>query len=284
MLKPVLVTGASSGIGAAISEKLAASGFRVYAAARRADKLDVVAAHASGRITPLVMDVTDAGSIDRALENIADDGSTLFGLVNNAGLSVTGPLESTDTNEWRRLYETNVFGVVELTKAVLPQMRGVSAGRIINIGSIAGRIATPFFSPYASSKHALEGLSDSLRREVAPFGIDVSLVRPGFIRTDFGDQEQAALEPHTKDGLPYAAAVKAFKSWHAKGHPNAPRPSVVADCVHHALTVTHPKARYTAPLKYAPQLFLRNFAPVGLTDALIARITGISAAQKRSRG
>jgi len=279
MHRSVLVTGASSGIGEATAVHLAHKGFRVFAAARRIEKLNELSGLGAGRITPLAMDVTDDASIADALETIAAEGLTLFGLVNNAGVSIMGPIESVPLNEWRRQYETNVFGLVNVTRAVLPQMRAAGRGRIINIGSVAGRIASPFQGVYASSKHAVEGLSDSLRRELAPHGVKVSVVRPGFINTPFGHQEQQALEPYAGEGEPYAEQVRIFKKWHAKGHPNAPSPMVVAEAVLHALTAERPHSRYTAPLKMLGALALRNLLPSAITDRILERVNGLNAYQ-----
>lgn len=281
MYQSILITGASSGIGEECAVFLAHKGFRVFAAARRIEKLKALTAVGSGRITPVEMDVTDAASIAAALETIAAEGVTLYGLVNNAGVSVMGPFERVPLSEWRRQYETNVFGMVAATQAVLPQMRAAGRGRIVNIGSLAGRIASPFQGAYASSKHAVEGLSDALRRELAPHGIKVSVVRPGFINTPFGHQEQESLDLYADDAV-YGEQLQAFKTWHAKGHPNAPSPVVVAEAVHHALTAERPKTRYTAPPKMAYALALRNFLPSAVTDRILERVNGLDRFRKGS--
>lgn len=271
---PVLITGASSGIGEACAVHLARKGFRVFAAARRLEPLEALSSLAGGRITPLRMDVTDEASVAAALRAVAQTGAGLYGLVNNAGISVMGPLEELSAEDWRRQYETNVIGLTTVTRLVLPQMRAAGVGRIVNIGSVAGRIAAPFQSAYASSKHALEGLSDALRRELAPHGVSVSVIRPGFINTPFGEHEQKALAPFAETG-PYAAQVSRFKAWHASGHPSAPPPGVVAEAVHEALTAARPRARYVAPRKMLGALALRNFAPTFLTDRIFERVTGL---------
>ncbi len=281
MHQSVLITGASSGIGEACAIFLAHKGFRVYAAARRLDKLRNLEGIAGGRITPVAMDVTDDESVADAIETITSDGVSLYGLVNNAGVSVMGPIETTPIEEWRRQYETNVFGLVRVTQAVLPMMRAAGRGRIVNIGSIAGRIAAPFQGAYASSKHAVEGVTDALRREVEPMGLKVSLVRPGFINTPFGHQEQESLEAHTAEGEPYAGAVRKFKAWHAKGHPNAPGPNVVAEAVHAALTAEHPYSRYTAPAKNLGPLVMRNLLPSAVADRIFKRLTGLADIEKK---
>ena len=284
MYQSVLVTGASSGIGEATALHLAHKGFRVYAAARSADKLKGLAGLGGGSIHPVSLDVTDETSIAQALSEITAKGETLFGLINNAGISVMGPLEQLTIDEWRRQYETNVFGLVNMCAAVLPQMRAAGRGRIVNIGSVAGRIAAPFQGAYASSKHAVEGLSDSLRREVEPHGIKVTVVRPGFINTPFGHQEQEGLDRFVGEGQPYSDQVQIFKSWHAKGHPTAPPPSVVAEAVHKALTAERPQTRYAVPNQALGFLALRNFLPAGIVDKIFERVNGLDAFRKRNNG
>lgn len=280
MHQSVLVTGASSGIGEAVAVHLAHKGFRVFASARRVEKLAPISSLAGGRITPLAMDVTDEQSIRDALETIAGQGVTLFGLVNNAGVSVTGPIEEVPLEEWRRQYETNVFGLVNVARAVLAQMRDAGRGRIVNIGSVAGRIAPPFLGVYASSKHAVEGLSDALRRELAPHGVKVSVIRPGFINTPFGDQEQEGLARYADGGGPYADQARIFKAWHARGHPSAPPPAIVAEAVHKALTAARPRSRYNVPAQTIGMLALRNLLPSALVDRILERVTGLSAYKK----
>ena len=195
--------------------------------------------------------------------------------MNNAGIPVVGPVEQAPLDEWRRLYETNVFGVVAMAQAVLPQMREAGVGRIVNIGSVAGRIVAPFFGPYASSKHAVEGINDGLRRELKPHGVKVSLVRPGFINTPFGEPEQAALALYETPDQPYAKQLEIFRAWHAQGHPNAPGPMIVAEKVHHALTAERPHSRYTVPANYIVYLMLRNLLPSALVDRIFEKTNGL---------
>ncbi len=275
MLKSVLVTGASSGIGEATSLALAGKGFRVFAGARSAEKRAALEGRGGGRITPVPLDVTDEASIAGALETIAASGAPLFGLINNAGVSVTGPIEELSAGDWRRQFETNLFGAVAMIRAVLPQMREAREGRIVNIGSIAGRIASPFMGAYASSKHALEGMTDSLRRELRPFGVKVVLVRPGFIKTAFGEQEQEGFARTADGDGPYAAMAAAFRAWHAKGHPNGASPGAVAEAVEKALTAANPHSRYTAPARYLGPLFMRNTMPSAVSDRIFERVSGL---------
>ena len=274
MHQSVLITGASSGIGEACAVYLAHKGFRVYAAARRLEKLKDLEGLAGGRITPLMLDVTDGASIEMAMGRIAEGGATLYGLVNIAGVAAMGPLEKEPIEDWRALFETNIFGLVAMSKAVLPQMRAAGRGRIVNMGSIAGRVSLPFQSSYTASKHAVEGLSDSLRRELVPYGIKVSVVRPGAIKTPFSARERELLGRYADDN-PYGEQVRTFMKWFERLHLAAPGPNVVAEAVHDALTADHPKSRYTAPPTMTYAIALRNFLPSALIDRIFERMNGM---------
>ena len=264
----VLVTGAGTGIGRACALLLAREGLHVTAAGRTRGTLDEVAAHAPN-IDVAVMDVTDEASVERAVVTASPIGA----VVNNAGVSVMGPIEGVPLEEWRRQFETNVFGVATVCRAVLPQMRQRGRGRIVNVSSVAGRLAAPFMGTYAASKHALEGLTDALRREVSSQGVAVVLVRPGFVDTGFGTQEQASLADNRHEA--YAEAHDRFAAWHReKGHAASPGPDVVAEAVLRALTDARPKDRYAAPHKAKRQVAMRNLLPTRLVDRMVARTTG----------
>ncbi|MEM1409782.1 MAG: SDR family oxidoreductase [Pseudomonadota bacterium] len=257
----VLITGAGSGIGRACARFLAEEGFHILAAGRRADPLSTLAQEKPGSITPVVMDVTKPHSIEGVLSAI----SPIDAVVNNAGIAVMGPLEAVSLEDWRRVFETNVFGIANVCRAVLPQMRQRGKGRIIQIGSVAGRVTPPFHGVYGAAKHAVEGFTDALRREVEPHGLFVSLIRPGFINTSFGEQEQETLAAYRIDG--YTEQVDAFAHWHReKGHKAAPGPIVVAQTVERALTDLVPKARYACPRQAQLTLALRQVLPDRVID------------------
>ena len=263
----VLVTGAGSGIGRASAERMAAAGWDVVAAGRREGPLADLA-DAAPRVTPRVMDVTDEASVRAGIEAAGP----LDAVVNNAGVSVMGAVEAVPLDEWRRQFETNLFGVAAVCQAALPGLRE-RRGRIVNVGSVAGRIASPFMGVYASSKHALEGLTDALRREVAEQGVRVVLIRPGFVNTPFGAQEQESLERHAHPA--YEAAQARFARWHKEeGHAASPGPEVVAEAVHAALTEPAPRDRYAAPARARRLLLLRNTLPTRLVDKMVARTIG----------
>ena len=281
MHQSVLVTGASAGIGESIAIYLAHKGFRVFAGARRLDRVKALEGIAGkGAITALSLDVTDDDSVNAAMETISSHTDALYGLVNNAGIAVMGPVERVVLDAWQRQFETNVFGVVRMTQAVLPQMREAGRGRIVNIGSLTGRIALPFQGVYAASKHALEGMSDALRRETSSFGIKVSLVRPGYTNTSLGDSELEYLEPHMEPGEPYEDNVRAYSAFLRTQHPTGAEPGVVAEAVYDALTADRPKSRYTAPPSNMQYLAMRNLLPSAFLDKFIADRIGVKLKKK----
>ena len=240
-MKTVVVTGASSGIGRACAVRLAASGWRVHGGVRTST--DAGALEELG-VEPLELDVTDAYQIAAAAESVGPD---LHGLVDNAGIAIAAPLELVPIDELRRQLEVNVVGQVAVTQAFLPALRRVR-GRIVLMGSIGGRSALPFLGPYAASKHALEALADSLRVELRPWGIAVSIVEPASIRTAIWTKG-AARADELRDGLPqeaaelYAGPIARFRQVALARGPGAD-PDHVAQAVEHALTARRPRARY----------------------------------------
>lgn len=244
MTKTVLLTGCSSGIGASTAARLAAHGWDVWASARRPEVLGDLAA--AGCHT-LALDVTDEASMAAAVDAVLAGAGRIDALVNNAGYSQSGALESLDVDDVRRQFETNVFGLLRLTQLVLPTMREQRSGRVVNIGSMGGKLTFPGGGAYHASKYALEALSDALRFEVSGFGIRVVLVEPGLITTNFEAAVAAGMP--TGDG-PYAdfnAQVQAATS-EAYAGPMARfggPPEAVAKVIEKALTAARPRPRYT---------------------------------------
>jgi len=241
--RSVVVTGASSGIGEACALRLARSGWRVLAGVRSSADAEKLGAH---DVEPVSLDVTDAASIEAAAERLGDDG--LQGLVNNAGIAVSMPLEFLPLDELRRQLEVNLVGQVAVTQAFLPQLRR-ARGRIVNVGSIAGRSSLPFLGAYAASKHALEAVTDALRVELRPFGIEVAIVEPASIATPIwtkgGENVQRLLEGLPPDVLTlYGERMTAFRSAAAAAAQRAEPADDVAKVVEHALTAERPKTRY----------------------------------------
>jgi len=277
----VLVTGASSGIGAAIVRELALRGCVVFGTIRRAQDAAGVAALGA---TPVTMDVTDAGAIATARADIerALAGRPLAGLVNNAGIPVAGPLELLPLAELRRCLEVNVIGVVAVTQAFLPLLKRAH-GRIVNISSVSGRAALPFMGPYAGSKFALEGLSDSLRRELLPFGVDVIVVQPGSVQSKIWDKVEAMdLSPYR--GTRYGPALERFRDQALRGARRAPSPDGVARAVAKALTARRPPTRMLVT-DYALLTRLMFGLPDRWIDWLIGRtVWGKAGKGERGKG
>ena len=246
--RAVVITGASTGIGRASALELDSRGFQVFAGVRRdQDAQDLRAERSS--IEPVRIDVTDAASIEAAREHVAGTVGEqgLAGLVNNAGIAVPGPLEHLPLEEIRRQLEVNVLGQIAVTQAFLPLLR-TARGRVVNIGSIGGRVALPLLGPYAASKHAMEGISDSLRRELRPWGIEVSLVRPGPIATEIWERGNASaddlLERMPEAEAEYGPAIARARKFAAERTRQAVPPSAVAEVVAHALTARRPRSLY----------------------------------------
>ncbi len=272
----VLVTGSAKGIGAAVTERLAQLGFYVYAGVRRPEDADRLRSSGRGRVHPVLLEVDKAESIAAARDEIERSlgRRSLAGLVNNAGIAVAGPLEFLPIAELRRQLEVNVIGQMAITQAMLPFLR-VARGRIINIGSISGRSALPLTGAYAASKFALEALTDALRVELLPAGIEVSIIEPGVIATPIWETSlktaDAMMQHLPKQAFDYygrvIAAVRARAlSGTTKGLP----PRVVADAVVHALTARRPRTRYLVGRDARFRMIFQKL-PDRMRDRIIAR-------------
>ena len=236
----VVVTGASSGIGAAIARELAGRGFRVFGTVRRPE--DGADLQRAG-VTPVRMDVTDQASIASARAEVeqALAGAPLAALVNNAGVPAAGPLELLPLEDLRRVVEVNLVGVVAVTQAFLPLLKAAH-GRIVNMSSVAGRRAMPFMGPYSASKFALEAVSDSLRRELLPFGVDVIVVEPGSIQSKIWDKVRA-MDISRYGGTPYQRVLERFRDIVLRSGEQGLPADRVARAVARALVARRPPTR-----------------------------------------
>lgn len=250
--KTVLITGASTGIGACCARMLASSGWRVFAGTRKPTDGEALAGSAPGRIIPVQLDVTDSHSIQAAVQQVSEalNGQGLGGLVNNAGIALGGPLEFLSLDDLRYQMEVNVIGVVAVTQSFLPLIRQATPpGRIVNIGSIAGRTPLPFAAPYAASKHALEAITDSLRLELSPWDIHVSVLEPGSVATPIWNKSLSGMS-RILDAMPpqamnfYGAMVEKLRGAIQESARRGIPPEVVALATSHALTAATPKTRY----------------------------------------
>jgi NAD(P)-dependent dehydrogenase (short-subunit alcohol dehydrogenase family) len=270
----IVVTGASSGIGFATAKLLADKGFRVFAGVRDdAAAREIEAAHP--KITAVRLDVTDGASIAAAATRVRDAGVVLRGLVNNAGTSVAGPLEMLPIDELRRQYEVNVFGQIAVTQAFLPMLRA-SRGRIVFVGSIAGRLAPPMVGAYSSSKFALRGLTDSLRIELIPAGIDVALIEPGAVKTPIWQKGRDAKEVMVARtaghdaAAHYADAIEKIVAVTHDAERHGLDADVVAEAILDALTSPRARARYVLGTEARIQAIVA-WLPPRLRDRLIRK-------------
>jgi NADP-dependent 3-hydroxy acid dehydrogenase YdfG len=266
---PILITGCSSGIGAATAQRLAGNGHLVYATARRPETL--APAEAAGCRT-LALDVTDEDSMVSAVKAVVSEHGRVGALVNNAGYGEYGAIEDVSVDKVRKQFETNVFGLVRMCQLVLPSMREARQGRIVNIGSIGGRLTFPYGGYYHATKHAVEAISDALRFEVAPFGIHVSLFEPGLIATEFANTVSDTLDDTTEDSSPYAAGAARIDSMMHGMYANKAMsvgPGAVAKVIEKALTSKHPQGRYVVPSMTRGLIGFRQILPSRAWDAVM---------------
>jgi NAD(P)-dependent dehydrogenase (short-subunit alcohol dehydrogenase family) len=276
----VLITGCSSGIGRATAQHLHRRGWTVYATARRREALTEL--EAMGCRT-LALDVTDEESMRTAVGAVEDEHGAVGVIVNNAGYSQSGAVETIPPDAVRRQFETNLLGPLRLTQLVLPGMRAQRWGKVVNLSSMGGRMTFPGGGIYHATKYALEGLSDVLRFEVAGFGIDVILIEPGIIRTGFGEAAVASVaaagsgDGDAGDGDPYAAFNAAVAESTASAYVHGPLarlgggPEAVAETIGEALAAERPRARYTVTPSARAMIGLRALLPDRAWDAFMGR-------------
>lgn len=270
--RAVLITGCSTGIGRATARHLAARGWTVYATARRPETIRDL--EAQGCRT-LALDVTDEESMATAVDTVVAAEGAVGVLVNNAGYSQSGALESVPMERVRAQFETNVFGLIRLTQLALPAMRGQGWGKVVNLSSMGGRFTFPGAGLYHASKYAVESLSDALRFEVRGFGVDVIVVEPGIIRTRFGETAVGGLDATERDG-PYGKFNGAVGEATAKVYEGGPLsklgggPEKVAEVVEKAITAEKPRARYPVTPSAKVMLGLRAVLPDAGWDKLLA--------------
>lgn len=272
--KTFLVTGASSGIGETTTRVLVGRGHRVFAGVRRPEDAARLTRELGERCVPVLLDTTDATAIVKAAATIAAAGD-LDGVVNNAGIAVSGPLEFLPLDELRKQFEVNVIGVVAVTQAMLPLLRRTH-GRVVIVGSVGGRTALPFVSPYNASKHAIDAIAAGLRMELVPAGIDVSLIEPGAVSTPIwerSDRSAAAL----LEKLPpraielYGTTLERMRKFADATGKRGIAPEMVANAIVHALEDPHPKTRYTVGRDARIQLALRAL-PDRMRERLIRKM------------
>ena len=260
-----LVTGASTGIGRATAKALQEAGFRVFGTSRRA------VAERSGDVTMLTCDVTDDASVAKLVDEVLTKAGRIDLLVNNAGIGLLGGAEESSIAQAQALFDVNVFGVLRMTRAVLPSMRHQGKGRIVNVSSMLGLIPAPYSALYSSTKHAVEGYSESLDHELRPFGIRVVLVEPAYTRTSF---EENLARPDQLLGI-YDSARAGMNVILRKAIETGDAPEVVARTVLKAATDSVPKRRYAAGKMARQVSFLRRFVPASAFDKSLRKQNGL---------
>lgn len=279
--KWVLITGASSGVGEACSKLLADKGFHVLAGVRSQDDGDRIQQVDPDRIFPLIIELRDQATIESAREDLKKmiNGERLAALVNCAGMLHCGPLEYFPRELWFEQYDVNLFGAMALTSAMLPLLREGN-GRVVNIGAVGGGIALPFYGAIASSKIAFEAVNDCLRRELHPWGIDVSIVEPGGIDTPANDKMRESVTRYLEQMDPvgkqrYGKSMETFSKWAYKKHKTNLKPEQVAKAVFKALKARRPKTRYRLGWDSRSVALGSKFLPDRLFDAIILKISAL---------
>ena len=276
----VVVTGVSTGIGWSITDVLVRSGFRVFGSVRTAQDAERLSNEFGGAFIPLTFDVTDEAAVYAAAAQVRAqlNGETLFGLVNNAGIAVPGPLMHLPTNDFRYQLEVNLVSVLVVTKAFLPllgtdrSLRG-KPGRIINMSSVSGRIGYPFVGAYAASKHGLEGFSETLRRELMLYGIDVIIIGPGAVITPIWDKAEQA-DVSIYENTEYMKFARRVQDYMIRNGKNGLAPEKVGEVVLQALTTPMPRVRYTVARHGWINHLLLGILPKRVVDGFIARSLG----------
>ncbi|MCU1240863.1 MAG: hypothetical protein JWO71_1589 [Candidatus Acidoferrum typicum] len=277
--KSALITGATDGLGRALALLLAERGYRVFAAGRSPEKLAQLDALAREKNLPLesiALDVCSDDSVDRAITQVLGKAGQLDVLVNNAGVNYTAAVEDLTMQDWRAQFETNFFGVLRVTRAILPHMRERRSGRILMMSSLSGLVTPPTQGAYSSSKHALEGLSNALRIELYPFGIEVVLIEPGYIITGIQKAAAEPSKPYVQKGGPYAPLyARFFTSVNDTRAKSRTTPEDCARVMLHAIETPNPKPRYGVTslspfVKWSKRLLTDN-----AIDAMLRRRYGV---------
>ena len=271
----VLITGASSGIGRATCLYLAQRGYTVIGTSRVASRLDGLREEARNSevvVHGVEVDINSDSEVERAMPEVISEHGIIDALVNNAGYGLWGPVESLSIDELRAQFETNVFAAVRMTKAVLPGMLAQRRGKIVNVSSVLGRLATPFNGAYASSKFALEGLSESMRTELWPFGVHVSVVEPGLFETDF-QANQVKAERSQDPALAYSAYVQRYNSTHRRYEKLSSDPVKVSKVIHKIIRSRRPGFRYPVSIEARAGILGARFLPERLFRWLLSRAT-----------
>jgi len=276
----ILITGATSGMGRIQALRLAAAGHRVFATGRGQTALDALQTEVAGkglRLETMLLDVTNSASIAAARDEVdrRTSGKGLDVLINNAGYALYGPLEVLKDEDIQAQFETNVFGLLAVTRVFLPHMRERHAGRIINISSVMGRFSLPYTGAYTATKYSVECFSDTLRSELAPFGIQVVIIEPGFTRSGFWKRDTVALSKYATADSPYAESLEVSERFLRGLETAGVDPERVAQVVERAVAARYPKARYLVSFKDRLFIMLFTWLPTGIVDGMKRKTFGL---------
>ena len=278
-MKSVVITGVSTGIGLDAARRLLQRGYRVFGSVRKQADADRLQAELGENFVPLLFDVTDGEAVDTAVSQVKSiiGSSGLYGLVNNAGISITGPLMHVSIDDLRWQFEVNLFGLLDVTQKFLPLLGATKdasfpPGRIVNISSVSGKITYPFMGPYAASKHALEALSDALRRELLLYGIDVIVIEPGTTQTPI--IEKTAVQSNNYENTDYGEVMAEFGKKAVARQDSALPVAKVTDAIVTALEKPKPKTRYAVPRKWFMGWIAPRLLPDRLFDKIVANQLG----------
>ncbi|MCP4419699.1 MAG: SDR family oxidoreductase [Chloroflexi bacterium] len=281
-MKFIVVTGASTGIGYDAARYLIEHGYHVFGSVRKVTDGERVQAELGEQFSPLLFDVTDGAAVETAVSQVTQKvgSSGLAGLVNNAGIAIAGPLMHISLDEFKHQFDVNLFGLLDVTQKFLPLLGATSnashpPGRIVNISSVSGKIVYPFMGPYAASKHALEALSDALRRELLIYGIDVIVIEPGSVQTPIWAKAQE-LDTDQYDQTDYKSILDSMKKVFVNQGKTGIPVEQVSEAIFTALTAVNPKTRYVLARKLLTGWLLPRYMPDRRFDKIIAKRLGIT--------
>jgi NAD(P)-dependent dehydrogenase (short-subunit alcohol dehydrogenase family) len=282
-MKTVVITGASTGIGEATALYLAKHGWRVYAGVRKQADADALSASSEGDIRPLILDVTRQEHLQTSVRTVSEalKGETLTGLVNNAGIANMGPLAIQPLDDFKAHFEVNVFGLLRASQAFAPLLgmdktRTGAPGRIVNITSVGGRISAPFLGAYTATKHAVEAMTDTLRRELVVFGIDAIAVGPGSVKTPIWDKAEDANSDGPYAGSAWSEALKQFEQVMLKGGREGLPPEQIAKVIEIALEDATPRARYSPVPNKLTNWYIPTLLPKRVLDSVFRKRFGMT--------
>ena len=281
-MKTVVITGASTGIGRAAAEYLAGKGWKVFAGVRKHSDGEPLK-QANSNIVPLILDVAKPDQVKAAVETVSNalDGMTLGGLVNNAGIANMGPLALQPMDEFEQHFDVNVFGLMRATQAFLPllgmdEARTGDKGRIVNITSVGGRLSAPFLGAYAATKHAVEAITDALRRELMVYGIDATAIGPGAVKTPIWDKAEDMNRNQPYANSVWAKPIETFAEVMLKGGRDGLPPEKIAAVIETALTDNSPKARYAPVPNKFTNWTIPTLLPKRMVDKAMAKRYGLN--------